>query len=249
MNEPKDKPAKDADKIGFRPKRFWKEAAFAHTPEGFAVTLDGRSAKTPAGKTLALPNFALAAKVAAEWNAVGEVVEFNDMPLTRLAYAAIDRMGDTLEEMLREINRYAETDLLCYPADYPEELTARESAGWAPVLNWAEKELGLRFVQNLSIVHKPQPEATVAALKDLVAQASTYERAGIMAATPLFGSVILALALFKGRVTGDEAHALSRIGEAFQAETWGDDAEARARAEAHRAQAQSLEDWFKALKV
>ncbi|GGZ35085.1 ATP12 family chaperone protein [Asticcacaulis endophyticus] len=249
MNEPKDKPAKDADKIGFRPKRFWKEAAFARTPEGFAVTLDGRPAKTPAGKTLALPNFALAAKVAAEWNAVGEVVEFNDMPLTRLSYAAIDRMGDTLEETLSEVSRYAETDLLCYPADYPAELTAREASGWNPILDWAHSELGLRFEQNLSIVHKPQPETTVAALKELVAQAGTYERAGIMAATPLFGSVILALALFKGHLTGNEAHSLSRIGEAFQAETWGDDAEASTRADNHRAQAQSLEDWFKALKV
>jgi chaperone required for assembly of F1-ATPase len=249
MITPDDKPAKNADKIGFRPKRFWKEAAFAHTPEGFAVTLDGRPAKTPAVKTLALPNFALAAKVAAEWNAVAEVVEFNDMPLTRLAYAAIDRMGDTLEETRAEVGRYAETDLLCYPAEYPAELTAREAAGWDPILNWAAKDLGLRFEQNLSIVHKPQPQATVTALKDLVASATIYERAGIMAATPLFGSVILALALFKGRVTGEEAHSLSRIGEAFQAETWGADAEATARADSHRAQAVSLEDWFKALKV
>lgn len=249
MNEPKDKPAKDADKIGFRPKRFWKEAAFAQAPEGFAVTLDGRSAKTPAGKTLALPNFALAAKVAAEWNAVADLVDFNDMPLTRLAYAAIDRMGDTLEEALAEVGRYAETDLLCYPAEYPAELTAREAAGWDPILNWAAKDLGLRFEQNLSIVHKPQPLSTVAALKDIVASANVYERAGIMAATPLLGSVILALALFKGRVTGAEAHSLSRIGEAFQAETWGADAEATARAGSHQAQAASLENWFKALKV
>ncbi|MDC7675679.1 ATP12 family chaperone protein [Asticcacaulis machinosus] len=249
MSIPEDKPAKNADKIGFRPKRFWKEAAFAQTPDGFAVTLDGRPAKTPAGKTLALPNFALAAKVAAEWNAVADVVEFNDMPLTRLAYAALDRMEGTLPEALAEIGRYAETDLLCYPSDYPAELNARESAGWDPILNWAEKELGLRFEQNLSIVHKPQPEATVAGLKALVASATIYERAGLMAATPLLGSVILALALFKGRVTGEEAHRLSRIGEAFQAETWGADAEATARADIHRAQAVSLEGWFKGLKV
>jgi chaperone required for assembly of F1-ATPase len=76
---------------------------------------------------------------------------------------------------------------------------------------------------------------------------SAHERAGLMSAIPLFGSVILALALWRGHIGGDAAFAASRVGEDFQAETWGRDAEAAKRAEGMKAQALSLETWFRAL--
>ena len=68
-----------------------------------------------------------------------------------------------------------------------------------------------------------------------------------MAAIPLLGSVVLALALWRGFLSGPAAFAASRVGEDFQAEQWGRDAEAEQRADALRAQAVSLETWFRAL--
>jgi len=68
-----------------------------------------------------------------------------------------------------------------------------------------------------------------------------------MLAIPLLGSVVLSLALWRGRLSADAAFAASRIGEDFQAETWGRDEEAAQRARNMLAQVEGLETWFRAL--
>lgn len=240
-------PGKKVDQIGSRPKRFWKETATVETDGGFAVHLDGRPVKTPQGHLLVLPTRPLAELVEAEWAAVVDQVPYETMPLTRLGFAAADRMDEVLDATVAEVLRYAETDLLCYPSEYPAALIAREDAAWLPVLEWAESELGLVFHQNKSLMFKPQPLETSNGIQSLIEGASAYERAGFMAAMPLFGSVILALAVWKGRLAGEEAFAASRVGEDFQTETWGRDEEAAQRAESMKAQARSLDVWFRNL--
>jgi chaperone required for assembly of F1-ATPase len=240
-------PSKVSDSLGYRPKRFWTTVAAFDLGDGFEVRLDNRPVRTPQGEVMTLPNAVLAEAVATEWARVGEHVDYAHMPLTRLAFAAIDRMDDKLEESRAEALRYAETDLTCYPSDYPQALIAREAAAWSPVLAWAEAELGLRFHQNKTLIHKPQPTETLAKISALLTVMTRYERAGLMAAIPLLGSVVLALGLWRGYLTGAAAFAASRIGEDFQAEQWGRDAEAEQRAEGLRRQAVSLETWFRAL--
>lgn len=240
-------PSKRVDQLGNRPKRFWTEVAFAAVADGFAVSLDKRAVKTPKGEVLTLPNPAVAALVAREWEAVEDYVDYAAMPLTRLGFAAIDHLREP-EGAVAEASRYAETDLVAYPSDYPQALIERETTAWVPVIEWFRAELGLEVVQNRSIMHRSQPEATVAGIGALVAAATPYERAGLMAATPLLGSVVLAIALLKGHLSGEAAFEASRVGEAFQAETWGDDAEARQRSESHKVEVVNLEAWFKALR-
>jgi chaperone required for assembly of F1-ATPase len=240
-------PSKASDQLGFRPKRFWKAAAAVTVADGHEVHLDGRPVKTPSGATLIVPTSSLAHAVAAEWQAVGSHVEFGDMPLTRLAFAAVDRLAAKRDDVVAEALRYAETDLLCYPSEYPEALQAREDAAWLPVLEWAHTELGLRFEQNLTLIHTPQPQGTLDRLGGMIAAMTPYEQAGLMAATPLFGSVILALAVWQGRLSGTDAFAASRVGEDFQAGIWGRDAEAEQRASELRANAVSIDAWFRGL--
>ena len=71
--------------------------------------------------------------------------------------------------------------------------------------------------------------------------------AGLVFACGLYGSAILALAVQRRALAAGAAFDLSRLEEAFQAEQWGLDAEAEARAEAQRAEAAMLERWFAAL--
>lgn len=242
-HNPDGMPSKRSDQLGFRPKRFWEACAVEVGGGGFVVLLDGRPVKTPAGATMVLPSRPLAEAVRAEWDAVADHVAFEAMPLTRLAFTAIDRMPNAVDETVAEVLRYAETDLLAYPSDYPQALIAREAAAWRPWLDWAAGE-GLTFVQNSTLIHKPQPAETLARLEARVRAMSAFEQAGLMSAVPLLGSVVLALALHAGRIAGAEAFAVSRIGENFQAETWGRDAEAAARARDTEKQAVSLETWF-----
>lgn len=240
-------PDKKSDSLGFRPKRFWGGTATSEVKDGFAVTLDGRPVKTPKGNVMVLPNAALASLVEAEWASVGEYVDYEAMPLTRLGFASVDRMGEVLDETLAEVTRYSETDLLCYPSEYPAALQAREAEAWMPVLVWADAAFDLQFHQNQSIIHQPQPKETIRRIQSLIANATSYEQAGIMLAIPLLGSVLLAIALWRGHLNGDAAYQSSRIGEDFQSETWGADAEAAKRAAGMKAQAQSLDIWFRAL--
>ena len=48
-------------------------------------------------------------------------------------------------------------------------------------------------------------------------------------AVPLLGSAVLGLALAAGALNAADAHALASLDEQFQAEKWGEDAEAAAR--------------------
>lgn len=240
-------PDKKYDSLGFRPKRFWQATGLTEVGGGTGVMLDGRPVKTPKGNLLVLPNTTLAQLVEAEWAAVGDYVDYEAMPLTRLGFASVDRMGEVLDDTRAEVVRYAETDLLCYPAEYPAALQAREDAAWLPILIWADEALGLSFIQNRTIVHKPQPSETLTKIQSLIVAATPYEQAGIMLAIPLLGSVILALALWRGHLSGEAAFHASRIGEDFQSETWGHDDEAAKRAAGMLMQAQSLEVWFRSL--
>ena len=234
-----------------RPRRFYKaaEAGPAKDGEGgFAVLLDGRTPKSPAKSSLVLPTLALAQLVAAEWDAQVEVIDSTVMPATRLAFTAIDRIRETRAEVAREVAAYAGSDLLCYWAEHPTPLVERQKRDWGAMLDWAKAELDLHLKPAAGVIHAPQPPAALASVEALALTMDDYTLAGVAYAAGLFGSTVLALALRAGKVTGRKALDLSRLEEIFQAETWGQDAEAVARAEALAVEAQVLERWFAALR-
>ena len=237
-----------------RPKRFWKSAttgARSQAREGeasYAVLLDGRVAKSPAGSALLLPTQALGELIAREWDGIDDYVNYALMPATRLAFTALDRIAVAREAVARETANYAASDLLCYFADAPAALVERETVNWAPVLDWAERELGLRFVRTSGIIHRPQPPETAARVQALALDLDDFGLAGLSWAAALFGSAVLALALQRGELGGQRAFDLSRLDEAFQAEQWGVDAEAAARDAVLQSEALLLERWFDALR-
>ncbi len=60
--------------------------------------------------------------------------------------------------------RYAGTDMLCYRADWPEELVARQTARWDPVTDWLATTFGARLVLAEGVIHQEQPAAAIAAI-------------------------------------------------------------------------------------
>jgi chaperone required for assembly of F1-ATPase len=240
-------PSKRTDQLGFKPKRFWQAAGLMAHGDGFAVSLDGRPVKTPEGHVLNLPNTATAQLVADEWAAVDGHVDFEAMPFTRLGFAAVDRMDQRIEEAVAEAVRFSETDLLCYPSEYPQALVKREADIWGPILVALKADLSLEFIPNISLIFKAQPTQMLERIQSLIRDMSAYQRAGVMAAMPVFGSVILALALWRGHLSGEAAFAASRIGEDFQAETWGADEEAMQKANNLKGFSVNIGRWFQAL--
>ncbi len=214
---------------------------------GFAVALDARMLRTPAGARLILPGQALAELVASEWAAQEQVIDHGRMPVTRLAFTAADRIGAARAATAAEIARQAGADLLCYFADAPKALTERQEARWGPLLDWAAQTLDLRFERARGILHRAQPQATLDRVEALALSLDDFALAGLALAAGLFSSAVLALALQRGVLSGDEAFDLSRLDEAFQEEQWGIDAEAAERTARLRDEAVMLEQWFRAL--
>lgn len=217
------------------PKRFWTSAEVTEAPGGFAVTLDGRQVKTPAKAPLVVPSRALAEAIAREWQAQDEKIDPATMPVTRGANAAIDKVRPQHAEVAALIADYGGTDLLCYRAEAPRELVARQSAHWDPLLDWAEAALGARLAVTQGVVPVAQPEATLAALSARVAAMDEWQLAALHDLVGLTGSLVLGLAVAEGRLTADEAWTIAQIDEAWQAEQWGADDEAAAHADRKRA--------------
>jgi chaperone required for assembly of F1-ATPase len=231
-----------------RIRRFYKAAEARPADGRFEILLDGRRAKTPAGAVITLPTKAAGELVASEWADQVEWIEFGQMPATRHAFTAIDRVAAAHGETAAELARFAASDLLCYFAEAPTALTERQQAQWGPVLDWAEDELDLLFVRAQGIVYQAQPPETVHRVEAMAFDLDDFTLAGLAWAAALFGSAVLALGLQRGRLTGEEAFELSRLDEAFQNEQWGEDAEAAERTANMRREALMLERWFAALR-
>jgi len=215
-------------------KRFYKEAAAVAANQGWSIELDGRPIKTPARQPLAVPTRALAEAIAEEWRAQGDSIDPRTMPLTGLANAAIDRVAPDPAAFARDLARYGEGDLLCYRADHPADLVARQAETWDRLLGWARGRYDVAFEIVTGIIHRPQPPATVARLAEAVAARGAFALAGLSPLVTIGGSLVIALALAEGAIEAEPAFDAAHLDELFQAEQWGEDALALEAREARR---------------
>jgi chaperone required for assembly of F1-ATPase len=230
---------------GWAPKRFWSGTSVAREAEGFTVRLDGRPLRTPAKALLALPTEALAVAVSEEWQAQGETVRPETMPMTRLANSAIDRVAPVFDAIVDIVVGYGETDLLCYRADAPPELAARQAASWDPLLDWAATRYEARLIPTTGVLPVEQPAAAIARLEAELRAASSWELAALHELVSLTGSLVLGLAVSERSVSLDEAWALSRLDEDWQITQWGRDEEAEAAAARRRQELDQAEAFLR----
>jgi chaperone required for assembly of F1-ATPase len=206
-------------------RRFWTAANVVPEADGFAVHLDGRPVRTPRKAALLLPTEALAEAVADEWRAVEDKVDPSCMPFTRGANSAIDTVLPQHQAVVAALAEYGGSDLLCYRAVGPEALILRQSQAWDPILDWAEGALGAPLVITAGVIHVPQPKASLDALTQAVNALSPFQIAAFHDLVALSGSLVLALAVTRGRLAAEAAWSLSRIDEDWQTEQWGSDEE------------------------
>lgn len=210
-------------------KRFYTDVTVIAEDGGFAIRLDGRPVRTPARAPLALPTAALAEAVAQEWRAQGELVDPASMPMTGLANAAIDHVATDPATFATDVSRYAQSDLLCYRADGPDTLVARQAAVWEPLLDWARGRYDVTFVVTQGIIPVPQPDETLARFDAVVARIDPFTLVGLSTLVTLSGSLVCGLAVVEGGHDAGSVWQAAEIDEAWQVEQWGEDAEAAAR--------------------
>lgn len=217
------------------PKRFYTSAACEAVEGGYVITLDGKRVRTPQQKLLQCASQQLAAAIAAEWQAQGEQIDTDTMPLTRLLNIALDRVEQDRDALLADMTNYAQTDLLCYRAPMEEHALALPSLNqklrllqlkhFDPILAWADAAYGLAFMVTDGLIPIAQPQTSIDKIAALFAAANSHELAALSLITPILGSALLTLALWKGRLNAEEALAAAHLDEMVHATAWGDDHE------------------------
>ena len=211
---------------GWKAKRFWAEVTTKPHADGFSIGLDAKSVLTPARTRMIVPTAKLAEIIAAEWAAQGKTIDPLAMPFTRTANAAIDKVAPQRGEVAQDLAAYGDSDLLCYRAETPAGLVARQAEAWDPLLAWAAENLQVRLSLTTGVVHKAQEPGELARLSHLVRALSNFELAAFQELVSLSGSLVIGFAVAANAWPDAELWAASRIDENWQQEQWGEDAEA-----------------------
>ena len=204
-------------------KRFYAHVAAVSDGSGWTVCLDGKPVRTPGRVPLDLPTAELAAAVADEWASQDATIRPATMPLTGFAYAAIDRVAPDRPGFARGLAVFAETDLLCYRAEGPADLVARQAAAWDPLLAWARARYDVGFFVTAGIVHAAQPAATLARIGAAYAAFDDFRLAALHPVVTIAGSAVIGLAVAEGYLDADTAYAAGQLDEIWQADQWGRD--------------------------
>lgn len=215
------------------PKRFWKSVTLEEGEAGYQILLDGRPAKTPGRSALASPTKAIAERMKAEWDAVGERLDPAELPMTKLINVALDAVEGNRESILDDIAAYAGSDLVCYRAERPEGLVERQSTVWDPYVQRLSTHHDIEMKLATGIIHVEQERETLAALRALADRRAVDAQAlvALHLATTLLGSAILALALAEPGGCDGRAQAIwlaSYVDEDWNRDQCGEDEEATA---------------------
>ncbi len=207
-------------------RRFYESVELESSDGTWRVTLDGRPVKTPSKGNLACPTEALARAVASEWQAQGEQISPATMPFTKLVNTALDRVDPDRTRIINEIVSYANSDLLCYRAEQPVGLVARQAKIWNPLLDEFTLAHGGKFTALGGVMHQDQPEETLKAMRNAVDVLTSFQITGLHNAMTLTGSSVMALALTKATNRAIELWTAAHLDEDWQIEQWGEDEDA-----------------------
>jgi chaperone required for assembly of F1-ATPase len=230
-------------------KRFYRKAEPVRRAGGHGITLDCKPIKTPGKRDLVVPNEALAAAIAEEWNAQEGELRAPTMPLTRLATTTVDRVATQRDAIIQQTANYAATDLVCYRAAHPPALAARQRVVWQPLIDWAVLRYDAPLSITTGVIPTKQSATSLRAFAAAVAEQDDFALTALHVATAACGSLVIGLALVEGHLDAEGAFAVSQLDESFQIEAWGEDAEQTERRRALAADIQAAARFISLLRA
>lgn len=221
-------------------KRFYTQVTVG---EGGHILLDGKPIKTPEGMVIAAPNVAVAEAMQQEWATQGDTIDWNQLPITRLAGGGQTLTPEEAERVRADLAGYVDTDMLCY---WSEEgaVKALQQTHWQPVLDWVRQRFDCTLLVTHTITPIRQSAAAHQAVQHYLVMLDGMELVVFSRLCPLLGSVWLAMALHQGAVSVEAAVQAAQLDELFQALRWGEDAEATKVREAKAAEIRLLSGLF-----
>ena len=211
-------------------KRFYKSVALAEVENGWSVALDGKPIKTPAKRPFVASTRVMAEAAADEWDAQEDKINPASMPITKAVNTALDRTAPEHDAVAGMVSDYGGSDLICYRAEGPEGLIARQAAAWDPLIDWAADRYKARLITTTGVMHILQPEEGQAALRAVVRSYDPFKLTGLYDLVALSGSLVIGLAVAERNLTPEEGWAASRVDHIWQEDQWGPDDEATAQA-------------------
>ncbi len=222
-------PANNASTSETKRKRVYKSVSVTDAAGAFSIALDDKSLHTPGRAILATACEALAVAIAAEWDAQKETIDPATMPLTKLLNTAIDRVAPFRNDVVSELLRYVDTDMLCYRAEAPDSLVERQEKVWQPVLDWLAEAHIVALQVGQGMMPLSQSKNDISRTGEVLMARDDLNLTAVQAAAALTGSLALALALAEAHLTGEEVFAAAQLDETWQMERWGEDGEAMER--------------------
>ncbi|TMM48721.1 ATP12 family chaperone protein [Qipengyuania marisflavi] len=210
-------------------KRFYRDVTVAETAGAYEVRLDGKPLKTQRGAAQSVPTAGLAELLAAEWEQQGEQLDPAAFTFRDMADYALDVVAPDPAAVADKLLAFAETDTLCYRADPDEPFYRRQHAVWEPIVTACEARENIALVRVSGVVHRPQAEATLAALRARLAALDPFTLAAFDQLTALSASLVVGLAALEPYADGKALWDAANLEEIWQAEQWGKDAEAAER--------------------
>ena len=222
-------------------KRFYKDVTVKTSESGYQICLDDRPVRSPAQAVVVVPSQALAEAVKAEWKAVEDEIQPEDMPLYSMAVTVTDRVTPQRQELANELAGYIHDDVLRYRSGNDLDLASRQTEMWNPWLNWAEQACGLRLPTTAGMMPVFADDATEHIVKTRLQSLADEQFGCLYRVATLSGSVVLGLAFQERQLGSDDVFETAFLDELYQNSLWGTDEEAAVRQAAIRSELKNIE--------
>ena len=222
-------------------KRFYKDVTVKTSESGYQICLDDRPVCSPAKAVVVVPSQALAEAIQAEWKAVEDEIQPEDMPLYSMAVTVTDRVTPQRQELTDELVGYIHDDVLRYRSSNDLDLASRQAEMWNPWLNWAEQTCGLRLPTTAGLMPVFADDTTEHIVRNRLQPLADAQFGCLYRVATLAGSVVLGLAFQERQLGADDVFETAFLDELYQNCLWGTDEEAAVRQAAIRSELKNVE--------
>lgn len=204
-------------------KRFYKTVTIACDQDACQIYLDKSPLKTQQKKKFQTPTYALAEKIAQEWDAQSDQVNYLSMPHWRLACGAIDYAAQEKETLSNQIAEQVHHDQLCYWAEEKKQpdLYKKQKELFCPVIETFEKKSGHKLELHSGVMPLSHNLEIEKFLKSYFTDFCEFNLIGAKIMADITSSTLLTYSYFENLVEIDQIWQLSQLDETHQAELWG----------------------------
>eukprot|EP01104_Vermistella_antarctica_P004320 TRINITY_DN14795_c0_g1_i1.p1 TRINITY_DN14795_c0_g1~~TRINITY_DN14795_c0_g1_i1.p1 ORF type:complete len:353 (+),score=39.43 TRINITY_DN14795_c0_g1_i1:170-1228(+) len=192
----------------------------------WTVALDSRSIRTSRSNRLWCPNKPIATLIAAEWARQDGNIRPFSMPLMQVASTAIDLVPEDRTIMIGNSLNHLDTDTILFrapPSEDADDLRELQGSLHGPLIEWFQNRYNCKLHINKeeSIMLENQTTLANSVVRWTVHNYDDWRMACVSSIVQSSKSLIIAMALERGLITGIEALRSARVEENYQSDRWG----------------------------